>query len=847
MAGSWILASICALPVTFFTKIKEIDGLPQCWIDLNNFGWRIYLIYLTSLLLILPTLIIAICYVHIVYTIWSKARLVNDQQQKRHRQQNASSAERIAESSRRSSATSRNAPAAKDTDITLISIKQASSSSSKVAGARKSCLKSAGIERLNGGQSFTIEQAGPVAGGAGQSLNTDECTHQQQVVKFSPAKARAKLNNDGDCCDDGHNNGNNGPPSGRPVDVDLFQKIIGDRSAWHTKFKRSGASTKRATTQDLDGDKVRNNCQNVTDVQMIAGDGGSANDKCNTKRLSSSGASGLGGASIMSDDESRASNDDDDDEDEDNLESKFVKGASNNADNSNNNDYGHLDARLQAPLVGASQSPTSLSSTSRTNVTPISGSSSSSSTSSLSSSSPTPSSVSSSPSRPSSSASSLTPRSQTCRPAPALGATNDSLGETKTRTAGRRAQKRNRASVLSSLKAFVVTPDAVLNKTQSISSKKADNLESSDLNSNNNNNNTDNKDDVGGQPKRGSVILAVQRRFRLGSGQAAVIESARDKRSGTKIAGQQYDEDGNVDGDKLSRTAEVKPSERTLSEDLDNSGGVSNARTMESRGGAEFGLVSGRDGNQQEGQSNSIEPHEVAAVTTAVGTPKEPMQQSSMITCDRRSKAKQQAASKPQKEAGQLGPIEPLARPHPVAQAPSIGRDQDFVAQQHGSGVIPKARIKTIKMTLVIVVAYILCWSPFLILNLCGVFGLIKNDTNVSHALLTLSQSLAHLNSAVNPIIFWLFSSKRNNSNNNKKRAQIGGVGQAATSQAAGTTGATNTGTNATTTSSQNGPNSDHHSKLESFQFVEGRDKRSAVRPWTLVSNNRTRFLWTRR
>ena len=88
---------------------------------------------------------------------------------------------------------------------------------------------------------------------------------------------------------------------------------------------------------------------------------------------------------------------------------------------------------------------------------------------------------------------------------------------------------------------------------------------------------------------------------------------------------------------------------------------------------------------------------------------------------------------------------------------------QDYVAQQHGSGVIPRARIKTIKMTLVIVVAYILCWSPFCIINFCSIFSLIDaRTTEFGLALSTLSQSLSFLNSAVNPIIFWLFSSKRN-------------------------------------------------------------------------------------
>lgn len=99
-----------------------------------------------------------------------------------------------------------------------------------------------------------------------------------------------------------------------------------------------------------------------------------------------------------------------------------------------------------------------------------------------------------------------------------------------------------------------------------------------------------------------------------------------------------------------------------------------------------------------------------------------------------------------------------------TATTTTTGRCRNYAAQQHGSGVIPKARIKTIKMTLVIVAAFVLCWSPFCIINLCSVFGIMKSDTNWSIALMTLSQSLAHLNSAVNPIIFWIFSSKRSSS-----------------------------------------------------------------------------------
>ncbi|XP_014203836.1 cardioacceleratory peptide receptor [Copidosoma floridanum] len=72
-------------------------------------------------------------------------------------------------------------------------------------------------------------------------------------------------------------------------------------------------------------------------------------------------------------------------------------------------------------------------------------------------------------------------------------------------------------------------------------------------------------------------------------------------------------------------------------------------------------------------------------------------------------------------------------------------------------GIIPKAKIKTVKMTLVIVFVFILCWSPYIVFDLLQVYGQIpKSQTNT--AIATFIQSLAPLNSAANPIIYCLFS-----------------------------------------------------------------------------------------
>ncbi|KYM96443.1 Cardioacceleratory peptide receptor, partial [Cyphomyrmex costatus] len=72
-------------------------------------------------------------------------------------------------------------------------------------------------------------------------------------------------------------------------------------------------------------------------------------------------------------------------------------------------------------------------------------------------------------------------------------------------------------------------------------------------------------------------------------------------------------------------------------------------------------------------------------------------------------------------------------------------------------GLIPKAKIKTVKMTFVIVFVFILCWSPYIVFDLLQVYGHIrKTQTNIAVA--TFIQSLTPLNSAANPIIYCLFS-----------------------------------------------------------------------------------------
>ncbi|XP_071445977.1 cardioacceleratory peptide receptor-like isoform X2 [Hetaerina americana] len=74
-------------------------------------------------------------------------------------------------------------------------------------------------------------------------------------------------------------------------------------------------------------------------------------------------------------------------------------------------------------------------------------------------------------------------------------------------------------------------------------------------------------------------------------------------------------------------------------------------------------------------------------------------------------------------------------------------------------GLIPRAKIKTIKMTFVIVFVFIVCWSPYIIFDLLQVYGHVPR-TQTNMAVATFIQSLAPLNSAANPIIYCLFSTR---------------------------------------------------------------------------------------
>nr|AGZ94837.1 vasotocin receptor V1a1 [Heteropneustes fossilis] len=71
---------------------------------------------------------------------------------------------------------------------------------------------------------------------------------------------------------------------------------------------------------------------------------------------------------------------------------------------------------------------------------------------------------------------------------------------------------------------------------------------------------------------------------------------------------------------------------------------------------------------------------------------------------------------------------------------------------------ISRAKLRTVKMTFVIVLAYIVCWAPFFIVQMWSVWDKDFPWHESENAAVTLSALLASLNSCCNPWIYMLFS-----------------------------------------------------------------------------------------
>ncbi|XP_001501106.2 neuropeptide S receptor [Equus caballus] len=76
----------------------------------------------------------------------------------------------------------------------------------------------------------------------------------------------------------------------------------------------------------------------------------------------------------------------------------------------------------------------------------------------------------------------------------------------------------------------------------------------------------------------------------------------------------------------------------------------------------------------------------------------------------------------------------------------------------YNRGLISKAKIKAIKYSIVIILAFICCWSPYFLFDILDNFSLLP-DTKERFYASVIIQNLPALNSAINPLIYCVFSS----------------------------------------------------------------------------------------
>ncbi|XP_012861507.1 neuropeptide S receptor isoform X2 [Echinops telfairi] len=76
----------------------------------------------------------------------------------------------------------------------------------------------------------------------------------------------------------------------------------------------------------------------------------------------------------------------------------------------------------------------------------------------------------------------------------------------------------------------------------------------------------------------------------------------------------------------------------------------------------------------------------------------------------------------------------------------------------YNRGLISKAKIKAIKYSIVIILAFICCWSPYFLFDMLDNFSVLP-DTRERFYASVIIQNLPALNSAINPLIYCVFSS----------------------------------------------------------------------------------------
>uniref|UniRef100_F6R3S9 Neuropeptide S receptor 1 n=1 Tax=Callithrix jacchus TaxID=9483 RepID=F6R3S9_CALJA len=80
------------------------------------------------------------------------------------------------------------------------------------------------------------------------------------------------------------------------------------------------------------------------------------------------------------------------------------------------------------------------------------------------------------------------------------------------------------------------------------------------------------------------------------------------------------------------------------------------------------------------------------------------------------------------------------------------------LCSRYNRGPISKAKLKAIKYSIVIILAFICCWSPYFLFDILDNFNLLP-DTQERFYASVIIQNLPALNSTMNPLIYCVFSS----------------------------------------------------------------------------------------
>ena len=80
----------------------------------------------------------------------------------------------------------------------------------------------------------------------------------------------------------------------------------------------------------------------------------------------------------------------------------------------------------------------------------------------------------------------------------------------------------------------------------------------------------------------------------------------------------------------------------------------------------------------------------------------------------------------------------------------------DGLRKTCGTRRIPRAKMKTLKMSLTIVLSFVVCWTPYFVVYNILIFS--DHTLDIPESVIVLADTLALMNSSLNPFIYGFFN-----------------------------------------------------------------------------------------